>query len=85
MDLKPGDLGVFVTDGITEALEGGPANVRDLIRTSAKALHGGGSAETACDLLLRAAAAAPGPPGAGDWHDDATALVFHVTSSPSGG
>jgi serine phosphatase RsbU (regulator of sigma subunit) len=85
VDLKPGDLGVFVTDGITEALEGGPANVRDLIRTATNVVHGGGSAATACDQLLRAAAAAPGPPGAGDWHDDATALVFRVASSPAGG
>lgn len=78
VDLRPGDLGVFVTDGITEALEGQPTNVRDLLRGSTKFLHGRGSAEEACDLLLRAAAAAPGPVGAGDWHDDATALVFRV-------
>lgn len=79
VDLRPGDLGVFVTDGVTEALEGQPTNVRDLLRSSANFLHGGVSVDEACDLLLRAAAAAPGPVGAGDWHDDATALVFRVS------
>ncbi len=78
VDLRPGDLGVFVTDGVTEALEGQPTNVRDLLRGSTKLLHGRGSTEEACDLLLRAAAAAPGPTGAGDWHDDATVFVFRV-------
>jgi serine phosphatase RsbU (regulator of sigma subunit) len=79
LELRPGDLGVFVTDGITEALEGQPTNVRDLLRRSPRFIHGGGSPREACDLLLRAAAAAPGPIGAGEWHDDATAFVFRVT------
>jgi serine phosphatase RsbU (regulator of sigma subunit) len=79
IDLRPGDLGVFVTDGITEALEGRPATVRDLLRSSPRFIHGDGSAAEACDLLLQAAAEAPGPIGAGEWHDDATAFVFRVT------
>jgi serine phosphatase RsbU (regulator of sigma subunit) len=77
-DLRPGDLGVFVTDGVTEALEGRPTNVRDLLRTSTNFLHRQGTVDEACEFLLKAAAAAPGPVGAGDWQDDATALVFRV-------
>ncbi|MBX7185394.1 MAG: serine/threonine-protein phosphatase [Vicinamibacteria bacterium] len=78
LDLRPGDLGVFVTDGVTEALEGKPMSLRDLLRASKRFIHGSGSVDEACDLLLRAAAEAPGPVGAGDWHDDATALVFRA-------
>lgn len=78
LELRPGDIGVMVTDGITEALEGSSVNVSDLLRGRLQSLCELGSPKRVCDVLLAAAAEAPGPIGAGDWHDDATALVFRV-------
>jgi len=74
--LYPGDLGVFVTDGVTEALEGGTLSLRDALRQSVRS----GVEEPAdlCAYLLRIASEGSGPPGAGDWHDDSTSLAFRV-------
>ncbi len=76
LDLYPGDLGVFVTDGVTEALEGGALSFRDALEQSVRS----GIEEPAdlCAYLLRVAREGPGPPGAGDWQDDRTALAFRV-------
>ena len=79
VDLFPDDLGVFVTDGITEALEGTPFSLHDVLKESARS----GVAEPSdlCAYLLRVARMAPGPPGAGDWQDDRTSLSFRVLHS----
>ena len=76
VDLYPGDLGVFVTDGVTEALEGGTFSFRDALEQSVQS----GIEEPAdlCAYLLRVAREGPGPSGAGDWQDDRTALAFRV-------
>ena len=76
-DLGPGDSGVLVTDGVTEALEGIPLLL-------SQALARGHHMQSAtpkedCDYLLRMAATAPGPPGAGAWSDDRTVLAFRVS------
>jgi phosphoserine phosphatase RsbU/P len=77
--LFPDDLGVFVTDGITEALEGTPTSLQDVLREAARS----GVAEPSdlCAHLQRVAAMSPGPPGAGDWQDDRTSLSFRVLHS----
>ena len=67
-----------MTDGITEALEGRPTSVREVLRQQGQLLGRGGLVEDVCDLLLAVAALGPGPPGAGTWQDDATAFVFRV-------
>ena len=74
--LYPGDLGVFVTDGVTEALEGGTLSLRDALRQFARS----GVEEPAdlCAYLMRIASEGSGPPGAGDWNDDRTSLAFRV-------
>jgi serine phosphatase RsbU (regulator of sigma subunit) len=73
--LAPGSLGVLVTDGITEALEGVPLSLVDALSAPA-----GGSAargpERTCDYLLRLAGEAPGPPGIEGWQDDRTVFAF---------
>jgi hypothetical protein len=78
LDLRPGDLGVLTTDGVTEALEGTSTTVPDLLRHERRLWSGPGGAGDVCAFLLEAASNAPGPVGAGDWHDDATAFVFRV-------
>ena len=78
LDLSPGDLGVLVTDGVTEALEGASLPLSEAIR---KGHVSGTTAEAACEYLLRIAGEAPGPPGAGAWYDDRTAVTFRVTEA----
>jgi hypothetical protein len=78
VDLRPGDLGVFMTDGVTEALEGSPTTVPELLRRERRWLSEPGRPDDVCRFLLKAASSAPGPVGAGDWQDDATAFVFRV-------
>jgi serine phosphatase RsbU (regulator of sigma subunit) len=76
VDLYPGDLGVFVTDGVTEALEGGTFSLRDALRQGVRS--GLEEPTDVCDYLLRIAREGPGPAGAGDWQDDRTSLAFRV-------
>jgi Stage II sporulation protein E (SpoIIE) len=77
VDLAPGDRGVLVTDGMTEALEGMRLTLIEAIgpgRLSRLATPAEG-----CDYLLGLAAGSPGPPGAGTWSDDRTVLAFQVS------
>jgi phosphoserine phosphatase RsbU/P len=76
VDLFPDDLGVFVTDGITEALEGTAFSLSDVLKESARS--GVEEPSDLCAYLMRVAGMAPGPPGAGDWQDDRTSLSFRV-------
>lgn len=76
VDLYPGDLGIFVTDGVTEALEGGRLSFRDALAQSVRS--GLEDPADLCAYLLRVARDGPGPVGAEDWQDDRTALSFRV-------
>jgi sigma-B regulation protein RsbU (phosphoserine phosphatase) len=77
-DLAPGDLGVLVTDGVTEALEGIPLLLSQALGDGH--LPKAATLKEDCDYLLRIAASAPGPPGAGaTWSDDRTVLAFRVS------
>jgi len=76
VDLYPDDLGVFVTDGVTEALEGAPLSLRDALRQAARS--GLKEPSDLCAHLLRLAGMAPGPPGVVGWEDDRTSLSFRV-------
>ena len=82
VELRPGDIGVLVTDGMTEALEAGPMALGQVLRASAERLAAGRSPGEICDDLLRAAAAGPGPVGVPDWQDDRTVFVFAVEPAP---
>jgi serine phosphatase RsbU (regulator of sigma subunit) len=73
LELRAGDFGVLVTDGITEAFEGASLSLPDLFRDRAPE-----APSEACDRLLRAAGEAPGPFGVEGWQDDRTVLVFEV-------
>jgi hypothetical protein len=67
---------VFVSDGVTEALEGGTFSLRDALEQSVRS--GVDEPADLCAYLLRVAREGPGPAGAGDWQDDRTALAFRV-------
>ena len=78
VELSPGDIGVLVTDGITEALEAGPMTLSQTLGATPGPSTEGRSPGEICDFLLRAAARGPGPAGAPDWQDDRTVFVFAV-------
>ncbi len=73
-DLAGGSRGVFVTDGITEALEGVPLSLVEAL-SSPEGRAASAPAQT-CDYLIRLAGAAPGPPGVEGWQDDRTVFAF---------
>ena len=78
LSVEPGDLGVIVTDGITEAIEddGGPT-VDALNRTICN-IQEPRTPERVCDALMEMAQRGPGPPGVANWHDDRTVFAFLV-------
>jgi serine/threonine protein phosphatase PrpC len=78
LDLHSGDLGVLVTDGVTEALEGSSTTVLELLQHRRRRLSDPNRVDDVCRFLLNESSRAPGPVGAGDWQDDATAFVFRV-------
>jgi hypothetical protein len=83
LELSPGDIGVLVTDGITEALEAGPMTLSQTLGASGGRLTAGRSPAEICDLLLLAAAEGPGPAAVPDWQDDRTVFVFAVEPGPT--
>src|SRR5262249_18313407 len=74
--LQPHDLGLFVTDGITEALEGVPLTLEAALR----GLPAAGTVARLADALMELAARSPGPPGVEGWQDDRTVLAFRVAA-----
>jgi sigma-B regulation protein RsbU (phosphoserine phosphatase) len=81
--LQPEDVGVIVTDGITEALEAGTTAPADVLAAIAARREPAAEPESICDRIMRAAeqgAAAPSPAAP----DDRTVVVFAVDgASPS--
>ncbi len=75
LDLCSGEVGVIVTDGITEALEGVPTTPAALLTEAGVRVRG---PSAVCDLLLDAAGRVSGPPGVREWQDDRTAFAFEV-------
>ena len=70
-----GDLVVFVSDGITEALDASGDRVVEAIATQIEQAERP-TPDAVCARLLWAARRGPGPPGVDGWTDDRTAVVF---------
>ena len=77
-ELRSGDLGVLVTDGITEALETGPTTMGQAMRRLHASTLTGRSLKAVCDEVLRSAADGGGPAGVDGWQDDRTVFAFAV-------
>ena len=73
LNVRPGDVCLLVSDGVTEALDGVP--LEDRLRA---AKVRGGSAEDLCESLMTQALRGHGPSGAEDWDDDRTVVVVTV-------
>jgi sigma-B regulation protein RsbU (phosphoserine phosphatase) len=78
LSVEPGDLGVLVTDGITEAIEedGGPPV--DVLNRTICNIQEPRTPERVCDALMEMAQRSPGPRGVANWHDDRTVFAFLV-------
>ena len=74
--LAPGDRCVFVTDGVTEALDDGAGPARAAIAATARQPFG--STAALCDAIMQRAMHAAGPAGVADWSDDRTVVAFTV-------
>jgi len=83
IDLAAGDVCVFVTDGISEAVDDGVRSWRQTARDSFRG-NGTSSAADVSNAILAAAERGRGPDGVEDWADDRTVVVLSVTdASPS--
>ena len=75
-----GDLVVFVSDGVTEALDAGGDGVVEAIVAQVERAERR-TPDAVCARLLSAARSGSGPRGVDGWMDDRTALAFGVTGS----
>jgi sigma-B regulation protein RsbU (phosphoserine phosphatase) len=76
VSLEPGDLGVIVTDGITEAIEEDGVSAVDVLNRTITNIAGPRTPERVCDVLMEAARRSSGPRGVANWQDDKTVLAF---------
>jgi hypothetical protein len=76
LSVEPGDLGVIVTDGITEATEEDGTPAVDVLNRMIGGIPGPRTPERVCDVLMETAQRGPGPRGVADWQDDKTVLAF---------
>jgi len=75
--LREGDIGVLVTDGVSESIETDGVCWSELARAALVDLKSP-TAEQVCETLMKMAEDGPGPAGDTDWEDDQTAVVFVV-------
>ncbi len=79
--VEPGDLGVIVSDGITEAIdEDGVPSVDVLSRTLGD-MPAPRTPERVCDAVMKIAKRSSGPRGVPNWDDDKTVLAFLVAGA----
>jgi sigma-B regulation protein RsbU (phosphoserine phosphatase) len=76
VSLEPGDLGVIVTDGITEAIEEDGVSAVDILNRTICNIAGPRTPERVCDVLMETARRSSGPRGVANWQDDKTVLAF---------
>jgi sigma-B regulation protein RsbU (phosphoserine phosphatase) len=80
----PGDLGVLVTDGITEAIEEDGVPAADRLNTSICGVADPRTPERVCDALMDLARHSAGPAGVSGWQDDRTVLAFAFEAGAEG-
>lgn len=89
LPIFPGDLGVIVSDGITEAIdEGDVAGVDEVLERAISAIPEPLTPERVCDALMEVARRGPGPRGVVNWQDDRTVFAFLLdvrVAAPIGG
>jgi serine phosphatase RsbU (regulator of sigma subunit) len=76
LSVEPGDLGVIVTDGITEAIEEDGTTALEVLNRTVNSISWPRTPERVCDVLIEAAQRSRGPKGVTNWQDDKTVLAF---------
>ena len=76
VSLEAGDLGVIVSDGITEAMEEDGVPSVEILNRSVCRIAEPRTPERVCDVLMEIANRSPGPRGVADWQDDKTVFAF---------
>jgi hypothetical protein len=76
--VQPDDLGVIVTDGITEAIEEDGVSAVDRLTTTISSMSSPWMPERVCETLMTLADHSAGPVGITNWQDDKTVLAFLV-------
>ena len=79
IDLKDGDICVFMTDGITEALDNGLESPRTVVTDAIR--EEGRSAPAVCTAVMSRARDARGPTEVDGWTDDQTVVVMSFNES----
>ncbi len=74
--VEPGDLGVIVSDGITEAMEEDGTSAVDVLNRTICNISWPRTPERVCDVLIETAQRSRGPRGVVNWQDDKTVLAF---------
>jgi sigma-B regulation protein RsbU (phosphoserine phosphatase) len=78
LPVEAGDLGVIVTDGITEAIEQDGVSTVDRVNAMLSTMSSPLTPDRVCDALMTLADRSAGPSGASNWQDDKTVLAFLV-------
>jgi sigma-B regulation protein RsbU (phosphoserine phosphatase) len=76
VSVEPGDLGVIVSDGITEAIEEDGVAAVDVLNRTISNMPGPRTPDRVCDALMEMAQRSTGPRGVANWQDDRTVLAF---------
>jgi sigma-B regulation protein RsbU (phosphoserine phosphatase) len=76
VSVEPGDLGVIVSDGITEAVEEDGMPAVDILNRAISNIPVPRTPERVCNALIAMAQRHSGPRGVADWEDDKTVLAF---------
>jgi serine phosphatase RsbU (regulator of sigma subunit) len=78
LSVEPGDLGVIVSDGITEAIEEDGVSSVDRLSRAIGDIPEPRSLAHVCDVLMATAQRSRGPRGVLNWQDDKTVLAFRL-------
>jgi sigma-B regulation protein RsbU (phosphoserine phosphatase) len=76
VSVEPGDIGVIVSDGITEAIEEDGVTAVDILNRTICNIPEPRTPERVCDALMEMAQHSPGPRGVANWQDDKTVFAF---------
>jgi sigma-B regulation protein RsbU (phosphoserine phosphatase) len=76
LSIEPGDLGVIVSDGITEAIEEDGVSSVDVLNRTICNIPEPRTPARVCDVLMETAQRSRGPRGVANWQDDKTVLAF---------
>jgi serine/threonine protein phosphatase PrpC len=74
--LQPGSIGIFMTDGISEAVGGDVLESADLIERVVSKIPRPVTPERVCERLVQLAKEGGSPTGDGEREDDQTVLAF---------